>query len=94
LVTAVTDNTGAGATDFSGQRIRAYPCPEDFMKLNVGGIDRILRIVVGLVLVALAATGTVGLWGWIGVVPLLTGVVGLCPLYSLIGVDTCATKKA
>jgi len=64
------------------------------MKLNVGGIDRILRIVVGLVLVALAATGTVGLWGWIGVVPLLTGVVGLCPLYSLIGVDTCATKKA
>ena len=64
------------------------------MKLNVGGIDRILRIVVGLVLVALAATGTVGLWGWIGVVPLLTGVVGLCPLYSLIGVDTCATKKS
>ena len=45
------------------------------MTANVGGIDRILRIVLGLVLVALAATGTVGLWGWIGLVPLLTGAV-------------------
>lgn len=43
------------------------------MKLNVGGMDRILRIVVGLVLIAPAATGTVGWWGWLGVVPLLTG---------------------
>jgi fatty acid desaturase len=43
------------------------------MKLNVGGMDRILRIVVGLVLIALAATGTVGWWGWLGVIPLLTG---------------------
>lgn len=44
------------------------------MQFNVGGIDRILRIVVGLVLIALAATGTVGWWGYIGVVPLLTGI--------------------
>jgi hypothetical protein len=43
------------------------------MKLNVGGIDRILRIVVGLVLIALAATGAVGWWGWLGIIPLLTG---------------------
>lgn len=63
------------------------------MKLNVGGIDRILRIVVGLVLIGLAATGTVGAWGWIGVVPLLTGSVGFCPLYPLLGMNTCPMKK-
>jgi hypothetical protein len=64
------------------------------MKSNVGGIDRILRIVVGLVLIALAATGTVGAWGWIGVVPLLTGAFGFCPAYRLIGLSTCPMKKA
>ncbi|MEK8051825.1 DUF2892 domain-containing protein [Ideonella sp. DXS22W] len=63
------------------------------MKLNVGGIDRILRISAGLVLVGLAATGTVGAWGWIGVVPLLTGAVGFCPLYPLIGLNTCPMNK-
>ncbi|WP_423457072.1 YgaP family membrane protein [Ottowia sp. VDI28] len=62
------------------------------MKLNVGGMDRILRIVVGLVLIALAATGTVGWWGWLGVIPLLTGVVRFCPLYSLVGLNTCPLK--
>lgn len=59
------------------------------MKANVGSIDRILRVVVGLVLIALAATGTVGVWGWIGVVPVLTGLFRFCPVYSLIGVNTC-----
>jgi Protein of unknown function (DUF2892) len=63
------------------------------MKLNVGGIDRILRIVLGLVLIALAFTGTVGAWGYIGVVPLLTGAVGFCPLYPLIGMNTCPMQK-
>lgn len=63
------------------------------MKLNVGGIDRILRITAGLVLIALAATGTVGVWGWIGVVLLLTGAVGFCPLYPLLGLNTCPMKK-
>jgi hypothetical protein len=63
------------------------------MKLNVGGIDRILRITAGLVLIGLAATGKVGAWGWIGVVPLLTGAVGFCPLYPLIGMNTCPMKK-
>ena len=62
------------------------------MKLNVGGIDRILRIVVGLVLIALAATGTVGWWGWLGVIPLLTGMMRFCPLYSLVGLNTCPLK--
>ena len=59
------------------------------MKSNVGGIDRTLRIVAGLVLIGLAATGTVGLWGWIGVVPLATGAIGWCPPYALLGINTC-----
>ena len=63
------------------------------MKANVGGIDRIARVVVGLVLIALAATGTVGVWGWIGVVPLLTGLIRWCPLYPLLGVSSCPLKK-
>lgn len=64
------------------------------MKSNVGGLDRILRIVVGIVLIALAVTGTVGAWGWIGVVPLLTGLIGWCPAYPLLGISTCPMKKS
>ena len=63
------------------------------MKFNVGTVDRVLRIVVGLVLIGLAATGTVGLWGWIGVVPLATGLFGFCPAYTLLGINTCPMKK-
>ena len=64
------------------------------MTSNVGGIDRILRIGAGVVLLGLAATGTVGAWGWIGVVPLLTGAIGFCPVYPLLGMNTCPMKKA
>lgn len=63
------------------------------MKSNVGGIDRILRIVLGLVLVALALTGTIGAWGWIGVVPLATAALGFCPLYTVLGFSSCPLKK-
>ncbi len=63
------------------------------MKSNVGGIDRILRIVAGLVLIGLAATGTVGMWGWLGVVPLATGALGWCPPYAIFGFNTCAIKN-
>jgi len=59
------------------------------MKANVGGFDRIARIVVGLILIALAASGTVGVWGWIGVVPLVTGVFKFCPAYTLFGMSSC-----
>lgn len=63
------------------------------MKTNEGTIDRALRVTAGLVLIALAATGTVGLWGWIGVVPLATGALGWCPLYTLLGINTCPMKN-
>ncbi len=62
-------------------------------KTNVGGIDRILRIVAGLALIALTLTGTIGVWGWIGVVPPATGLMSSCPLYSIIGLNTCPMKS-
>lgn len=63
------------------------------MKANVGGLDRILRIAVGIVLIALSAMGVVGVWGWIGVVPLLTGLIGWCPAYPILGISTCPMKN-
>ena len=62
------------------------------MTQNVGGIDRILRIVAGLALVILAATGVLGPWGWLGVIVLATGLVGICMPYKLFGFSTCAIK--
>ena len=61
-------------------------------KTNVGGIDRIARILAGLVLLALTLTGTVGAWGWIGLVPLATGLLSTCPLYTVLGVNPCPMK--
>jgi hypothetical protein len=63
------------------------------MKVNEGTIDRALRVIAGLVLIGLAASGTVGVWGWIGVVPLLTGLFGFCPAYAIFGLSTCPMKK-
>lgn len=63
------------------------------MAKNEGNMDRILRLTAGAALVGLAATGTVGIWGWIGVVPLATGAMGWCPLYSIFGINTCAVKQ-
>lgn len=56
---------------------------------NVGLIDRVLRIVVGLALISLVFVGPQTPWGWIGVVPLLTAAISFCPLYTLIGIRTC-----
>ena len=60
------------------------------MKTNVGTIDRALRMVVGLLLIVLAGIGTIGAWGWVGIVPLVTGLTSVCPLYSVLGIRTCA----
>ncbi|RVT52795.1 YgaP family membrane protein [Rubrivivax albus] len=62
-------------------------------KTNVGGIDRVLRIIVGLALIGLTLTGTIGAWGWIGVVPVLTGLLSTCPLYTVLGFSTCPMKR-
>ncbi len=59
------------------------------MQVNVGSTDRILRIAAGAALIALAATGTVGAWGYIGIVPVLTGLFRFCPAYPLLGINTC-----
>lgn len=63
------------------------------MKANVGTIDRAIRIVAGIVLIALAVTGIFTPWGWIGVVPLLTGIFKFCPAYTLLGMSTCPMDK-
>jgi hypothetical protein len=60
------------------------------MIANVGTIDRALRIAAGILLIALAVTGTIGVWGWIGVVPLATGLFRFCPAYMPFGLSTCA----
>ncbi len=59
------------------------------MNRNIGSLDRAVRIVFGLTLIVLAATGTVGWWGWFGIVPLLTAIVRFCPLYTIFGIRTC-----
>jgi hypothetical protein len=58
--------------------------------LNVGNLDRLLRIVVGVALMGLAASGSVGALGWVGGLPLLTGLSARCPLYALFGLRTTA----
>jgi hypothetical protein len=63
------------------------------MKTNEGTIDRALRVIAGLVLIGLTLTGNIGVWGWIGVVPLATGALGWCPLYSMLGLNTCPMKR-
>ena len=63
------------------------------MKNNEGGIDRMVRIVAGLVLLGLMAMGTIGWWGWLGIVPLATGLIGWCPAYTLLGMNTCPMKS-
>jgi hypothetical protein len=61
-------------------------------KTNVGNLDRILRVVLGVVLIALVLVGPHTAWGWIGIVPLVTGLFRTCPAYSLIGINTCRAR--
>jgi hypothetical protein len=61
--------------------------------INEGTLDRVIRVVLGIAVLSLAFVGPRSAWGYVGVVPLLTGAVGFCPLYRLIGVSTCATAR-
>ncbi|MDO9011211.1 MAG: DUF2892 domain-containing protein [Gallionella sp.] len=63
------------------------------MKANEGTIDRAVRIIAGLALIGLTVTDTIGVWGWIGALPLVTGIIGICPAYSIFGMNTCPMKK-
>ena len=63
------------------------------MASNVGGIDKILRIVAGAGLIGATVAGALPAWGYIGIVPLATGLMGWCPAYSIFGMNTCATRK-
>jgi hypothetical protein len=63
------------------------------MTNNVGGIDKVLRIAAGAGLVGATVAGYLPVWGYIGIVPLATGLIGWCPVYPLLGLSTCPTKK-
>jgi hypothetical protein len=71
------------------------PSQESHMlKTNEGTIDRFLRVTAGIVLIALVFVGPKTPWGWLGIVPLATGLLGNCPVYSLLGINTCGHKSA
>jgi hypothetical protein len=63
------------------------------MTRNEGTLDRMLRVLLGLALIGLTVTGNIGAWGWVGVVPLLTAAIGWCPLYSMLGINTCKLQR-
>jgi hypothetical protein len=63
------------------------------MNMNTGTVDRFIRVVAGLALIGLVLAGKIGVWGWIGIVPLATGLIGVCPAYSIFGISTCRTKE-
>lgn len=63
------------------------------MTKNVGGVDRAIRAIVGLGLIALVFTGPQTPWGWIGLIPLGTALIGWCPPYALFGINTCSSKS-
>ena len=60
---------------------------------NEGTIDRVLRVIVGAALIAIVFVGPQNPWGWIGLIPLVTGLVGICPLYMILGINTCPMKS-
>jgi len=63
------------------------------MKTNVGGIDKVLRILGGAALIGGTVAGILPVWGYIGIVPLVTGIIGWCPLYPILGMNTCPSNK-
>ena len=64
------------------------------MQQNVGSVDRVIRVVVGAALISATLFGVIGLWGWIGVVPLATGLIRICPAYLPFGLSTCANRRS
>jgi len=67
--------------------------PENAMSPNIGTLDRLLRISIGLALVVATLLNQIGLWGWIGLLPLTTGIFRVCPAYLPFGLNTCSAKS-
>ena len=63
------------------------------MKRNVHTVDKIIRIIVGLILLSLCILGPKSWWGLLGLIPLITGIIGNCPIYSIFGFSTCSSQK-
>ena len=63
------------------------------LRANEGKVDRLIRVLAGLALIALVFVGPKTAWGWLGLIPLLTGLVGFCPLYRMLGIDTCSVRR-
>ncbi|MCA1931133.1 MAG: DUF2892 domain-containing protein [Pararheinheimera sp.] len=63
------------------------------MQKNLGRLDKIARLSLGSILLSLAAAGIIGVWGWLGLISLFTGIIGVCPLYSLLGISSCPVSK-
>ncbi|AKX51261.1 YgaP family membrane protein [Thiopseudomonas alkaliphila] len=63
------------------------------MKCNMGFLDRAARIILGLVLIGLSISSTIGAWGYLGAIPLIMGLIGNCPLYTLLKINTCKAKN-
>ncbi len=63
------------------------------MKANVGTVDRLMRITLGVVLIGLTLAGLIGVWGWIGILPIVTGVFRFCPAYRLLGINSCRLRS-
>jgi hypothetical protein len=80
----VTDHQGPVCDDLASAIERSL-----YMTRNAGMIDRALRVIVGVALIAIVFVGPQTAWGWVGLVPLLTGLVGNCPLYTILGIKTC-----
>lgn len=68
--------------------------PSAILKQNVGATDRAIRAIAGVLLLALVFVGPRTPWGWLGLVPLATAIFGTCPLYALLGIDTCRVGRA
>jgi hypothetical protein len=65
----------------------------NILNMNVGTTDRTIRILIGLTLIGLTFAGTIGAWGWVGLLPIITGTLGWCPAYLPFGISTCAVRK-
>jgi hypothetical protein len=67
---------------------------KDFLVVTEHPVERVIRVLVGLAILSLVFLGPKTAWGWIGLLPLLTGVTGLCPLYTILGISTCPRRKS